>query len=71
MVSTESSGQLSLHDHPEATRNKEAVLVTTRLKGEVDTSIVTVGNFNILLSAIDKITEQKTPLAFLSPLYFP
>ena len=37
VVSTESSGLLSLQVHPEATRNKEAVLVITRLKGEVDT----------------------------------
>lgn len=60
VVCTESSDQLSLHAHPEATRNKEAVLVTTRLNGEVDTSTVIVGNINTPLSAIDKNSEQKT-----------
>lgn len=70
-MSTEYSGRLRPHAHPEATGNKEAVPVTTRLKGELGTSTVTAGDFNTPLSAIDKITEQEIPLAILSPLYFP
>lgn len=54
----------------ELRRQCEAVLVTSRLKGEIDESTIIVGDLNTPFLAIDRITKQKTALAILDPLYF-